>query len=66
MANTNKQKTTYANKEQRQILVLKEAFLRDLGMFTKLLEYVPQEWTLTVITDGDHRELVVNVPAKKK
>jgi hypothetical protein len=35
-------------------------------MFSKLLADVPKDWTLTVIQEGSQKELVVNIPAKKK
>lgn len=63
--NENKSKVTYSY-EQRHVLLLKESFLRDLTYFSKLLENTPKDWSLTVIQDGDSKELVVNVPAKKK
>lgn len=63
---TAKMKTTFVY-EQRQILLLLEAYRRDLTMFSKLLEQTPKDWTLTVITDeSGQRSLVVNVPPKKK
>jgi hypothetical protein len=31
-----------------------------------MLDDVPKDWTLTVISDGPVRELIVNVPAKKR
>lgn len=65
MENQNKAKVTYTY-EQRQILLLKEAFQRDLTMFSKMLNDVPREWTLTVLQEGNRRDLIVNVPAKKK
>jgi hypothetical protein len=58
-------KVTYTS-TQFQILLLKEAFLRDLNLFKTLLERVPQTWTLTVIENGGLKELVVNVPPQKK
>jgi hypothetical protein len=58
-----KSKVTYSY-EQRLVLLLKEAFIRDLIYFDKLLLNTPKDWTLTVIQDGDIKELVVNVPAK--
>jgi hypothetical protein len=60
-----KSKVTYTS-TQFSILMLKEAFLRDLNLFKTLLERVPQTWTLTVIENGSHRELIVNVPPQKK
>jgi len=60
-----KSKCTYSY-DQRQVLLLKEAFQRDLTMFRKMLEDVPKEWTLTVLQEGNQRDLVVNIPAKKK
>jgi hypothetical protein len=63
--NESKSKVTYSF-EQRQVLLLKEAFTRDLIYFSKLLVDVPRDWTLTVIQDGANKELVVNIPAKKK
>lgn len=60
-----KTKATY-NKDQFMILMLKEAFQRDLTMFSKLLGEVPRDWTLTVIQEGNQRDLIVNIPAKKK
>jgi len=60
-----KSKVTYSY-DQRSILLLKESYERDLVMFTKLLDNVPRDWTLTVIQGGSRKELVVNVPAKKK
>lgn len=63
--NQSKQKVTYTY-EQRRVLVLKEAFQRDLNLFIKMLDDVPKDWTLTVISDGPVRELIVNVPAKKR
>jgi hypothetical protein len=65
MANPNKSKCTYSY-EQRQVLLLKEAFQRDLSMFSKMLQDVPREWTYTVIQEGTNKELVVNIPVKKK
>jgi len=59
-----KSKTTYAY-EQRQILILKEAYERDLKLFIELLGGIPKNYTLTVIQEGSRKELVVNVPAKK-
>lgn len=59
------QKVTY-NYEQRTILILKESYQRDLAMFSKLLSEVPKDWTFTVIGKGRDRELIVNVPPKKK
>lgn len=59
-----KSKTTYAY-EQRQILILKEAYERDLKLFIELLGNIPKNYTLTVIQEGSRKELVVNVPAKK-
>lgn len=59
-----KSKTTYAY-EQRQILILKEAYERDLKLFIELLGSIPKNYTLTVIQEGSRKELVVNVPAKK-
>lgn len=61
----NKSKCTYTY-DQRKILLLKEAYQRDLKMFIEMLGDVPRDWTLTVIQEGARRELVVNVPAKKK
>jgi len=58
-------KVTYATKEQRQVLLLKEAFGRDLVLFQKLLQETPADWTFTVIQSGSQKELVVNIPAKK-
>ena len=61
-----KSKVTYSY-DQRRILILKEAFLRgDLSLMQRLLEEFPKDWTYTVIQEGSMRELVVNVPAKKK
>lgn len=66
MSNTKpKSKVTYAY-EQRNILLLKEAFARDLTYFSKLLSDLPRDWTLTVLQDGDLKDIVVNVPAKNK
>jgi hypothetical protein len=66
MANqATKTKATY-NKDQHLVLLLKESFQRDLTMFSKLLEGIPRDWTLTVIQEGSQKELVVNIPAKKK
>lgn len=62
---TTKVKVTYTW-EQRIVLMLKEAFLRDLSLFKTLLEATPKDWTFTVISDGTTKELVVNIPAKKK
>jgi hypothetical protein len=61
-----KSKVTYSY-DQRAVLFLKEAFLReDLKEFMRLLETSPKDWTYTVIQEGSMRDLVVNVPAKKK
>lgn len=60
-----KSKVTYSY-DQRFVLLLKESYERDLVMFTKLLDNVPRDWTFTVIQEGSRKELVVNVPAKKK
>lgn len=59
-----KSKCTYSY-DQRSVLLLKESFERDLVIFSKLLENAPRDWTYTVIQEGSHKELVVNVPAKK-
>jgi hypothetical protein len=58
-------KVTYSY-EQRHVLLLKESFQRDLNFFYKLLDNTPRDWTLTVIQKGPVKELVVNLPAKKK
>lgn len=58
-------KVTYATKDQRHSLLLKEAFQRDLVLFQRLLNDTPQDWTLTVISSGSTKELFVNIPAKK-
>jgi len=63
--NPNKSKCTYSY-DQLKVLLLKEAYQRDLTMFNKMLQDVPREWTYTVISEGNQRELVVNIPAKKK
>lgn len=62
-----KTKVTYSY-EQRRVLLLKESFARDLNLFNKLLDdgYTPKDWSFTVIGDGSSRELVVNVPPKKR
>jgi hypothetical protein len=64
-AKTNKVKVTYTW-EQRTVLLLKEAFQRDLQLFKTLLESAPRDWTFTTLSDGTMKELVVNIPAKKK
>lgn len=64
-SNQSTQKVTY-NYEQRSILMLKEAYQRDLALFGKLLAELPKDWTVTVIGKGRDRELIVNVPPKKK
>lgn len=64
-AKTNKVKVTYTW-EQRNVLLLKEAFQRDLSLFKTLLESAPRDWTFTVLSDCSIKELVVNIPAKKK
>lgn len=64
-SNQNTQKVTY-NYEQRSILMLKEAYQRDLVLFNKMLAEIPKDWTLTVMGKGRDRELIVNVPPKKK
>jgi hypothetical protein len=61
-----KSKVTYSY-DQRRILILKEAFLKgDLVLLSRLLEEFPKDWTYTVIQEGSMRDIVVNVPAKKK
>lgn len=60
-----KSKVTYSY-DQRQVLYLKEAFRGDLNLFMRLLDASPKDWTYTVIQEGSMRDLVVNVPAKKK
>jgi hypothetical protein len=60
-----KSKVTYSS-GQVYILLLKEAFLRDLNLFKTLLEKAPQAWTYTVIENGGRKELIVNVPPQKK
>lgn len=57
----NRSKETFDYK-RRDILMLKEAFDRDLPMFWKLLQGAPKSWTFTVLTEGDKKSLVVNVP----
>jgi hypothetical protein len=70
-----KSKRTYARSELN-ILLLKEAFKRNLILFSDLIQMkegffndspmIPNNWTFTVITDsqGDS-ELFVNVPPRK-
>jgi hypothetical protein len=60
-----KSKATYTS-QQFQVLLIKEAFVRDLNLFKTLLDKVPQSWTLTVIEQNGQKELVVNIPPKSK
>jgi hypothetical protein len=60
---------------QLSILLLQEAFKRDLPLFRQLVTetsgffgqpFVEKNWTFTVlISENGERELVVNVPQKK-
>jgi len=65
MAKTiNKSKVTY-NYETRQVLMLKEAYERDLGLFHKLLNDAPRTWTFTVLSTDGRKELIANIPPKR-
>jgi hypothetical protein len=66
-----KTKTTYTT-NQLKILLLREAFERDLSLFHKLVtdtnffgSAIPKDWTFTVVRTGGQRELFVNVPQQK-
>jgi hypothetical protein len=55
------------------ILLLKEAYERDLSLFHKLVtdttffgSAIPKDWTFTVVRTGDKRELFVNIPQQVK
>jgi hypothetical protein len=63
-----KSKATYAANQLR-VLLLKEAYERDLSLFHKLVtdtsffgSAIPKDWTFTVVHIGDKRELFVNIP----
>lgn len=70
-----KSKRTYARNELNQLL-LKEAFERDLTLFSSLATskegvfgqpFIHPDWTFTVVKDADGgRELFINIPASKK
>lgn len=63
-------KRTY-RKNELAILLLKEAFERDLRLFSELMlakgsvmdTAKTDDWTFTVVDTGKTRELFVNVPA---
>jgi hypothetical protein len=56
-------KETYAD-DRIIVLLLKEAFARDLVLFYKLVQDLNRHWTLTVKTEGNSKELIVNIPNK--
>jgi hypothetical protein len=70
-----KSKRTYAH-DELNILLLKEAFERDLSLFSTLVQkkegffeqpMVKPNWTFTVVVNPTgSRELFINVPPKKK
>lgn len=61
-------KVTYSN-GQLIVLLLREAYERDLSLFARLLTErrgdIPKEWTFTTVKKGQSRELFINIPAKK-
>lgn len=69
-----KSKRTYS-KDELNILLLTEAFERDLSLFSTLIQkkdgffdqpMIPKDWTFTVVKDqSGNRELFINQPAKK-
>lgn len=67
-----KSKVTYST-NQLMILLLKEAYERDLSLFHKLVtdtsffgSAIPKDWTFTVVRTGEKRELFVNIPQQVK
>jgi hypothetical protein len=69
-----KVKRTYTRGELN-ILLLKEAFERDLPLFASLLQkgegffdrpIIGDDWTFTVVQSGNARELFINIPPSKK
>lgn len=60
----NKTKVTY-NYDTKSVLLLKEAYERDINLFYKLFQEAPRNWTFTVITVEGRKELLVNIPPKK-
>jgi hypothetical protein len=75
---TNKQKvkTTYT-REQLHVLLLKEAFRRDLPLFVELVTkrkeglfdsspMIPPGTTFTAVSEDGETELFVNLPVPKK
>lgn len=69
-----KVKRTYT-KDEMNLLLLKEAFERDLPLFVSLVQkseslfgvpMIGKDWTFTVVNNpSGTRELHINVPAKK-
>lgn len=66
-------KRTYT-KNELWILLIQEAFKRDLNLFNQLINQtsgffsdskVPSDWTFTVVSDESGSKLVVNKPSKK-
>lgn len=65
MPENKRSKVTYKDASQFVSLLLKESFERDLRLFVDLLEKLAREHrltnvSLTVITDGAKKELIVN------
>jgi hypothetical protein len=70
-----KSKRTY-NRDELNQLLLKEAFERDLTLFSSLVTrkeglfeqpMVDRDWTFTVVKDSNgDRELFINIPTSKK
>jgi hypothetical protein len=67
-------KRTYT-RDELNILLLKEAFERDLSLFASLLQkkegffeepFIGDGWTFTVVHTGTTRELFINLPASNK
>jgi hypothetical protein len=65
MPNKSSQSKVTYKYETVRVLLLKEAFMRDLNLFKSLIGEAPKDWTYTVIVNGQNRELVVNIPSGK-
>jgi hypothetical protein len=65
MPNKSSQSKATYKYETVRVLLLKEAFMRDLNLFKSLISEAPKDWSYTVIVNGQNRELVVNIPSGK-